>query len=74
MLDRSRKSDPSDPALDIDLEIEFDTANSDHSFTLSQLEVYNWGPFRGLHRPSLILQELPSSDQRAAERRPWSMR
>lgn len=51
MLDRSRKSEPSDPPLDIDLELdEFDNTNSDHSFTLSQLEVYNWGPFRGLHR------------------------
>lgn len=51
MLDRSRKSDPSNSALEVDVELdEFENANSDHSYTLSQLEVYNWGPFRGLHR------------------------
>jgi uncharacterized protein YPO0396 len=27
-----------------------ESVNSDTSFLLSELEVYNWGPFRGLHR------------------------
>lgn len=55
MLDRSRESELDTQDLgqtssqDLDLD-DIDLENSGHSYTLNQLEVYNWGPFRGLHR------------------------